>query len=223
MVYLYKKWCCFLDVIKDSHPHLYSIWINLVSSLFWVVLIWVISILYAYSWQILATILNLSNKWTNIISDYIYKNVASWESNFRLSMHIYMLLIIIFEILLLNDLFEFRNKKWIKSKESFIGRYLDKILDTDERRYSFIRTTIILVIFAQFLPVSFYNFEHSLISWFDNSIKIIEPYVDSMTILKLKSEFAQIKVKQDYMNVIAQIKDIADKEKLELPKTITIQ
>ena len=225
MISFYKKWCSVLDWIKDNHPHIYSIWINLLSSLFWILLVSFTWILYFYSWQILAFILNLQTRWIKVFSDYLYSRIALGDYNFLISTHIFMILIIFLEVLLLLTLKRFRKQLSLEEEDtdSFIERFFWKILNTNKRKYNFISITLLLIFCFQFIPVSVYTLQYSLVSWFDTSIRIIEPYIEQKEVLALKSEFAQIRNKDDYLVIINRLKVIAEKNKLRLPKTINIK
>lgn len=61
-------------------------------------------------------------------------------------------------------------------------------------------------------------YENNAINHFNQSMAITKPYINTRNYVKLKSEFAQIKSKEDYERIITNLTVIAKKNNIELPQ-----
>lgn len=71
------------------------------------------------------------------------------------------------------------------------------------------------VIFVRFLMHSYVN---QAVTHFEQSMRIISPHLDVLEEKKLRSSFASIQNRREYVEVMARIGEIAQRNKKELPK-----
>lgn len=74
---------------------------------------------------------------------------------------------------------------------------------------------VVLTIILDFLLLSFFDIPFVIASTYTRNITIVTPYTDYKTIEMLNSKWVRIKNKNDYINVINQIKSIAARSGIE--------
>ncbi len=109
-----------------------------------------------------------------------------------------------------------------KRKELSISELYDDASKIKPQRLVFTSKIciVVVIIFATWLFISHFRHRYinSAITHFQQMCSIVKPYIDQQQEKQIISEFAQIKNKQNYINVIVKLKQLAEKNNLEMPK-----
>jgi len=124
-----------------------------------------------------------------------------------------LLLILEFELL---NLLNKGKKIMIPEKESFIFRFINRFIDP-KTGYEISKLVMLIIFMIFMIQSSLYSFQYRIITWFNQSIIIVVPYSNDTDINHMKSNFAQIKNKDDFLRIKNQIEQIAKKENISLP------
>lgn len=95
------------------------------------------------------------------------------------------------------------------------------IKNTNTRRVLIVLYVLIVIgiIFytAQIVSSKRQSYINSAITYFNQSIKIVSPFVDEIELRKLDSNFSQIKTPKDYQAILKHLETIAEKNEVKLP------
>jgi len=122
----------------------------------------------------------------------------------------------------LSTLIPRKNKK---EKEEITGKKKKQQEEKTEpikRKNSTLKKVFFGVVFLSLLFFTSLSYlKHTYIQSFEQKIKIITPYTDSLNKDKLISDFSRMRNYDDYQKIMNEIQTISEKNNIELPNTTT--
>ena len=191
------------------------------------------------------TILNIAVLGMEVLKNDIYEEVSKGFHE-KPSLEIYFIVIFLLTISLIffASIHYFKTMEIKKEHEKLLLKIKSKIEEKkeNEKKYlspadifkeeskrkpfilllsilNIINIVLIIVLITNMLLLYYSrNYINSAITHFQQMSSIVKPYLDRQQENQIVSEFAQIKNKQDYVNVIAKLEQLAKKNNLEIPE-----
>ena len=161
-------------------------------------------------------LLNVSTLGVKTFNDGIYVEIAKgFHERPSLELYLFFLLIIVtFQIFALFFVWKFdSNERYGDSEyKSIFPVWFNK------RRRLVILFLCIVGTTAYSLEIIKQSYVNKAITYIEQSLKIVGPYIDDSTEESLRSKFASLKSKNDFENVVAELKNISDKNDAHLPE-----